>query len=169
MELTQTERMILANQYKILGALFPEEAKEYAYMRETVVQGYEIGYSDLEPGLTEPMSEGESREVLDILEMFSQLKYTYDNLEDKSGIKEYSVKFRGFDGNNEFRQLHYATHFCRDGERFRDLDIVNSHAPLLGSFRRMLVEWEKTRPEPMTKEDVIRITEAAVHPENRKT
>ncbi|SRR6266705_2746470 len=168
MKLTKTERWILINQYCILEKLDPGEAKHYARCREILENGYEFHYGEITQHIykdNDTMSTEASREVLDILEMFSVLKRSYDALEDKAGIEDYRIKFHGFDGNDllEVKYLGYASFFCNsDGGRYTELDKgddFNSHMPTLRTYRSMLNEWKNSKDiHKLSKEDIIRIT-----------
>jgi len=166
MRLSRTERWILSNQYRILEALYPDEAESLRESREALEHGYELDYklacehvySD-----EDVMTEEECEEVVDILEMFSALKRAYQSLKDKSGIQDWSIKFAGFDGNNETKQMAYARYFCRSGGgRYTELDRgddFNSHMPVLGRYREMFAKWkEMGEKREMTNEDIVRVT-----------
>lgn len=163
MKLTRVERWILSNQYRILEALDTDEADSYAEVRQALEEGYEAEYEDFAQHISEhEMSEEECREVTDILSMFSTLHYAYEDLEDKSGIEEWRVRFAGFDGNNETRQMAYARYFCESGGgRYTELDRgdgFNSHCPVIDRYRSMLEEWRKSpNPNKLTKVDIVRI------------
>jgi uncharacterized protein YfbU (UPF0304 family) len=169
MKLTRAERWILANQCRILEKLYPEEAKHLAETREALESGYSLHYAPEYIDKNE-LTEQECREVLDILSMCYDIKHSYDRLADKAGIDAWRVEFRGFDGNEETKQLQYARFFCKhDGGRFKDLvpdgEVPNSHAPLTRLYRAMLPRWREWKEglgiggwEPMTKEEIIRIT-----------
>ena len=87
MKLTKTERWILSNQYRILEKLCPDEADEFAEAREVVECGYEQDYGGISQHIDKvPMSVEDCKEVVDILLMFSEMKYAFDTLDDKSGI-----------------------------------------------------------------------------------
>src|SRR3954468_5735854 len=122
LKLTRTERWILANQYRILEALYPDEAKRLAEYREAIEHGYELHYDWIAHSIYDKgdaLSAEECKEVIQILDMHRALKRSYEALTDKSGIKEYGVKFAGFDGNNETAQMAYARYFCeQDGGKF---------------------------------------------------
>lgn len=62
-----------------------------------------------------------SKEVIDILSMFSALTFSYRNLSDKTGIEEWKITFNGFDGNNEGDYLAYAKFFMHELDRFEEL------------------------------------------------
>jgi uncharacterized protein len=171
MKLSRVERWILANQYLIMEKVEPDEAAYYAKAREAIQDGYEFEYDQLAQGiLDEPhtMSDAECREVIDILAMFSALRDSYDALTDKSGIDEGLIKFIGFSGNDETKQMGYANYFCNSRNAFQNLDRThdfNSHMPLLPYYRKMLVEWKKEgnlRPDNLSKEAIGRITSVSL-------
>src|SRR6266550_8148719 len=70
LKLTKTERVILANQYRLLEVLVPDEADYFAQRREIVEKGYAIHYSEIDQWFYEEMEPEASREILDILNMF---------------------------------------------------------------------------------------------------
>lgn len=161
MKLTRTERWILSNQYHILEALQPDEAEDFAAVREALERGYEIHYGEYSQHIydeNDTLSENECHEVIDILVMHEALKDAYEKLDDTSGIEEWRVKFSGFDGNNETTRLGYTRYFVGMGDRFTGYDI-NSHCPMLDRYRKMLNAWNQSEKRyELTKEDVVRIT-----------
>lgn len=165
MRLTRTERWIISNQYRILERLCPDEAESLREDREALEHGYELHYGWMCQHVysdEQAMTEEESTEVIDILDMFSTIKSNYGKLKDKSGIEEWRVTFAGFDGNHETKQMAYARYYCRSGGgRFQDLergDNFNSHMPVLDRYRKMLAEWKRIgQKRDLTKEDIIQI------------
>lgn len=149
MDLTKIERLIIANQFKILEKLYPEEAEYYAKNRKALENGYKLHYQWIIENIYDEMSEDECQEVVDILNMYRSLTFSYQKLSDKSGIDESEIKFPGFDGNNETRQYSYTNYFIMDLERFDELRggseyaDFNSHSEMLDRYRRMLNEWKK--------------------------
>jgi uncharacterized protein len=173
MNLTRVERMILANQCRILEKLYPEDG--YAEVREVLENGYELHYNWIaERVYEETLSEDRCKEILDILSMFEALKFSYEKLTDKSGIDEHDIRFRGFDGNNEPTEHSYAQFFCKSRRAFGEIvkgEVPNSHSPSLDIYRRMLRVWRDVRKLDdliLSKEEIIQITEARIHPSNRK-
>ncbi|MBI5217218.1 MAG: YfbU family protein [Ignavibacteriae bacterium] len=166
MKLTLTERLILANQYLILEALYPQEADYYIKAREAIEYGYELEYDNLSENLNKGnnvMTKEECLEVIDILTMFDTLKISFERLSDKSGIEQSQIEFLGFDGNNEIKQMAYAQYFCTGTiPRFTNLnrgDNFNSHMPTLSRYRAMLIEWKKLpRDRNLTKDEILKIT-----------
>jgi uncharacterized protein YfbU (UPF0304 family) len=147
MELSEKDRLIIANQLKILEKLYPEEAEYYAQHRKAIEHGYRLHYDWLTEHFYEEMTEEECKEVLDILEMYRIITFSFQKLSDKKGVDERRLRFQGFDGNEEGRQFSYALYFIVDLGRFDELRYgaqypdLNSHAPMLDQYRRMLTVW----------------------------
>lgn len=164
MNLNRVERLMLSNQYKILEALYPKEAKDYARRREAIERGYELNYDwdlDYIYDGNDVMTKEECQEVFKVLGLFSALKHSYEKLADKSGIDERDIKFPGFDGNNETKQMAYARYLVEKEQRYGDLkigDAYNSHFPSLGRYRAMVEVWEGIEDRyQLSKEEILRI------------
>jgi hypothetical protein len=149
MELSEKDRLVISNQLKILEKLYPEEAKDYALHRKAIEDGYMLHYSWLAEGLYDEMSEADCREVLDILEMYRAITFSYKKAKDKEGLDEDKIKFHGFDGNEETRQFGYAMYFIIDLGRYGELKgnaeypDLNSHGDrTLSDYRKMLKIWK---------------------------
>ena len=170
MELSRTERWILSNQYRILEALYPDEAPSLARRRRVVEEGYELHYDWITEHIYDDphtMTARECREVLDILDMFSALRNSYEDLDDKPAVEDRHIRFRGFDGNNEPKQLSYAEFLMEDG-RFTNVVNragLNSHMPVLDAYRRQLAVWQRSNDRyHLTKEEIQAIAAAAPYP-----
>lgn len=167
MKLNRTERLILANQCRILEKLYPDEADYLAHHRRALEAGYELHYEDVASHVyEETLNSQECRFVLDTMGMYDMIQRAYDQVEDKSGIKEWDIKFHGFDGNNETSHMAYARYFCEPPDpRFGNLrlgdDGFNSHMENISRYRAMLAEWEKSADKhKLTKDDIVRIISA---------
>ena len=159
MKLTDQERIILINQNRILALLDKTNADQYRKVITVLEKGLEAEYEGMY--LEDPMSEADCKEVLDILAMFNALHYSYDSLEDKSGIEEAAVKFVGFDGQNEGRQLGYARYLIEQDNRYthpvegEDLD---SHCPVIDDYREMLERYKALgEPHLLTREQLLEV------------
>ena len=172
MNLSRTERWILANQYRILEALHPSDAEWLAEHRTVLEHGYELEYSWLCPEVSaddQCMSADACREVLDILDMFGAIMRGYEARSDKAWADARLTLFPGFDGNTEGNQLGYA-HHLRKANKFRDQFLglfgedrvdFNSHFPTLSRYRSMLAEWNASmNKHELTEDDLLRITGA---------
>lgn len=168
MKLSKLERLFISNQFKILEKLYPDEAEYYAISRKAIEEGYTLHYDWIVDHLFDEISYEDCKEVLEILDMYSQLTYSYNRLDDKSGIDTLFLKFRGFDGNNESKYMSYTQYFINDLDRFPELKYeqkrpdFNSHMPTLHKYRPMLNEWNKTDDKfNLSKEDINRILQAS--------
>jgi uncharacterized protein len=152
--LSMKDRLIIANQLKILEKLYPEEAAEYAKHRKAIEQGYKLHYSWLTEWFYDEMSEGECQEVLSILDMYRAITFSYQKAEDKEDLEESDIKFHGFDGNNEGKQFGYTLYFIVDLGRYDELrgesdyPDFNSHGSVtIDDYRRMLQVWNKYKDD----------------------
>lgn len=160
MKLTDQERIILINQNRILALLDEGNADGYRKVITVLERGLVTEYEGvlyLEP----PMSETDCKEVLDILAMFNALHYSYDRLEDKSEIEEWKVKFVGFDGNTEGRQLGYARYLIEQDDRYTHLvdgNDLDSHGPFIDGYREMLERYKALgEPRLLTREQLFEV------------
>ncbi|SFE87971.1 YfbU family protein [Paracidovorax wautersii] len=141
-ELTDAERLILANQYRIRGIL--EHDDSYAELADDLESGHKWLYQSrlrISPNL----SEDDTNLVLDTLALYRLLQSSYEELEDKSEVEKDQVQFPGFDGNNESELLYFCTALCRKA-RYEELigrPAKNSHAPTRDNYSRMIGQWRR--------------------------
>ena len=168
-ELTLKERLFLSNQYRILEALFPDEADAYAVRREALEQGYELLYdwevthiNDGEDVLTRE----EALEVWDTFDMFDSLKRSADNLGKPEWLSEQrDSSFLGYDGNNETKFMAFCSYTIERLGRFRYIDLpgenhFNSHCPMRPTYRMMLERWKRHVAD--NENDRFKLTEAQI-------
>ena len=167
MKLSRTERWMLANQYRILAALYPQQAAMY----DDYVVALECGYASVIDRMAERIARDdtdhkESEEVDHILEMFDSLQRAYRTVDDPYGIEPFQLQFPGFDGKTERDYLGYA-HYALERERrhenlasARDLD--TNGTPMLRHYRRMVDEWKRRSRSgaPLDRDDILAILEA---------
>jgi len=169
-ELTNAERLLLANQYEILAALNKDD--HYSVMAETLRQGHKWLYSQYFDSLSENLPDEKAEHVLAILALYSVLRDSYTELSDKGGVEEHAVQFKGFDGNNESDLLCFARSLIKHDRYSETLGKTarNSHSHTTDIYTRMLDCWDEMgRPDyPLSKEDIQKILAAQVHPDNRK-
>ncbi|MFN8769396.1 MAG: YfbU family protein [Neisseriaceae bacterium] len=155
--LTDIERLILINQYEILHALKPDQ--EYDKLSEQLRDGHQWLYKQIFSNiLCKNLPDFETDYVLDILNLFSILKDSYKQLEDKSEIDEHFTNFIGFDGNNECAYLSFADALSESG-RYKNImpnGCPNSHCPTTNRYKKMLSNWtELGKPNyPLLKEQI---------------
>lgn len=165
--LSKIERWLLMHQYIILDKLYPDNG--YSMAVQVMENGYELHYDMITQFLDDDtMSLEECREVIDILAMFDFMdRYIKSHTSDPE-IDEKVVKNIGFDGNYEGKQWGYLRFLVEEEERFNWLDYAlrfNTHFPVLETYRRMLVEYDKSStPHQLTKDDMKRIISARNNP-----
>ena len=169
LKLTDTERLILANQYEILATLKDDDS--YARLAEELCDGHEWLYQQHFDYFSPNMREEDAEFVVTILGIYSDLRESYQQLDDKSGIEPYQVEFPGFDGNNEGELLAFSR-ALRNSDRF--VDTVpergkNSHMPTRDIYSRMMEKWEELgKPHfPLSREQILTLLAARTHPSNR--
>ena len=158
---------MISNQFKILEKLYPEESEYYSKHRKALECGYKLHYQWVLENIYDEMSIEECQEVIDILNMYRSLTFSYKNLSDKSGIDEKDIQFPGFDGNNEINQYSYTNYFIMDLNRFKELKNgsefadFNSHCEMRNRYHRMLTEWNKYGDkQKLSREEISNILKA---------
>lgn len=163
---------------KVKGDMEPE------FLEAAIGRGHNWALSWKYPGIFhgQEIKERVVHEVGEVLDMWELIETAYRKLskKDKDRVAKEAepfgknVKFPGFCGNYESEYLSVAGFLVNHLERFetfkgRDL---NSHAPLLGNYRRMLTVFEPVRRNFMggglSTSTVIELLYTMVPPENRK-
>lgn len=167
--LTTTERWLLHNQFEILKQLNPDHPDYHENYFENAIeilaQGYEWYYDDFAHHIyTRIFPYSNALEVVNILDMFRALKYSYEELNDPSGIDQSAIEFSGFGGNDETVEMQFTRFMMESMDSFADLKPeygLNSHVPMLDSYRRMLKVWNVSQDKyNLKREDIIRIATA---------
>ena len=148
MDLSEKDRWMIANQLKVLEKIYPEEAKDYSTQRKAIERGYKLHYLGLTEYFDNEMPENECKEVIDILNMYRAITFSYRKAKNKEDLEESAIRFKGFDGNEEGNQFGYTLYFIEDLGRFDELrgeakySDFNSHWPMLCKYRKMLQIWK---------------------------
>lgn len=144
MKLSDSERIILINQYEILARLArdEDEKKKFEFAKDCLYYGYVDLYDEFLPRLDE---QREFREVFDILNMYRDLLNSYFQLEE-TDISIDDIKFKGFDGNDETDYYLFAKFLLENTEMYMEIkenniDGFNTHYRRLGKYRRQLEIW----------------------------
>jgi uncharacterized protein YfbU (UPF0304 family) len=184
MELSNGEKLILLMLSEIYEHLKIEGDIDPKFVRAAILREQTWSLACQYPGIIgsdESKTPPVVKEVQDILEMWELLETSYKRLQpaDKARVEKEAepfgshVQFRGFDGNKETEYMGTAGFLVNDFERFstfkgRDL---NSHAPSLDSYRRMLTVFQPLRYshdfDLLNAEQIINILKERTHPENR--
>lgn len=139
MKFTDTERVILANQYEILGKLGDEQA--YLDLAENLRDGHEWIYSQkisVSPIFTEEQSDF----VVSILDLYEVIQDSFDALSDKGSLTADRVKFPGFDGNNEGEYMRFFSALVENDQFAHVKANKNSHMQKISTYKNMLDKWE---------------------------
>ncbi|GAB6009888.1 YfbU family protein [Dysgonomonas reticulitermitis] len=156
--LSKQERLSYILQLKILQKLSdPSESSHYENQITALERGFALHYQDIFEILSEEeLSPEDCQEVLDILEMYRGIIYSYEGLK-REGIeitlKDDDVKFPGFDGNHEYKQMAYVKYFIDDLDRFSEIQNLsngyyNSHSGMLRKYKAMLIKWNEYNSLP---------------------
>ncbi|EGR2795793.1 hypothetical protein BOO29_07275 [Vibrio navarrensis] len=148
MEMSNTQRLILSNQYKLMSQLDPSNAAKYQRLKTIIERGYELQMRELNKDFG-CISEAHCKEVIDIMEMYHAMQESNKMLSDseRSEVDQRRLQFLGFDIASEAQLVHYVR-FLVDSEglypQFDKADHhFNSQMPMLEKYRRMLASWKK--------------------------
>ena len=139
MELSKKDRMMLYNQYEILKRLDTDNAEQYELYQYILTEGFEYNYENIGPALS-VVPYSVSEKVYEILEMLRCMTFSFDKLQDTTGLDREDYMFRGFDGNGETDYYSYAKWLIKSNDKyqeFKDCEF-NSHSKILPIYEEML-------------------------------
>ena len=139
MKFTDAERVILANQYEILGKLNNE--KTYLDLAENLRDGHEWIYNQ-KISVSPIFTKEQSGFVVSILSLYEVIQDSFDALSDKGSLNEDSVKFPGFDGNNEGEYKRFFSALVENGQFAHVKANTNSHMKKISTYENMLDKWK---------------------------
>jgi uncharacterized protein YfbU (UPF0304 family) len=159
MNISNTDRLILWNQYEILKALYPKNADMFEEKQQILANGYEVFYAEIRNHLTlDPMTKAASNFVMEVLDMYRALEAFYSASGKPAGSS--FDHFSGFDGNNENAEHAFANFlFDVQGKWVESSKHPrNSHTPMISTYAKMVDEWKRSnRQFELTAGDVQRI------------
>lgn len=160
---------------QLLGGDINEE------LLDALRNGYSRYYSFEEDHVSRRELSDESMEfVAQVLEMYAQLQYSYNQLPEKLKTKELEddVTFEGFDGNAGDGHLGYLHFLVKHGlyTYVKPLDkghAINSHSHVTSIYQRMLDAYKTIKQDaidhrPLTLDELKMVIGARIHPEFRK-
>jgi uncharacterized protein YfbU (UPF0304 family) len=158
----KVSRLILANQFMILEKVDPENAEHYGTMRKIVEYGFSREYNALKYNIDDEMSDGDCEEVVEILEMWSTIQFSFTKLKDKGNLSINDVKFQGFDANELSKHFSYSKFLLEELDKFSNLKEnsspdLNSHFEIIDYYRSMLYEWKKMEKSKHLTHEQIKI------------
>ncbi len=158
-QFSQTERRILANQYRILKAVDLQQAHHDRVdeIIDILEHGYEGRYGFVLGSIAdEPLSAEDCLLVEDVMVMVSTLL-------DSKGVTNIDLdewEVPGFDANSESGHQSYAEFlFTHHKESYPGIrDVASMHRSMLPRYRAMVEAWKKSEhPANLTEADVARI------------
>lgn len=146
-KLTIAERLILANQYKILSELSKLRGDTYQeeinlVNQEIFENGYEGEYQEVFQGYNETVSVDVSNEVSAILNMYNRIDDAIEILtpEEKINLDLERIAFEGFDANNDdhYHYLKFIIEKLDKWQKYKNVEL-NSHSNFsIQKYRSML-------------------------------
>ncbi|MCU6618544.1 YfbU family protein [Achromobacter mucicolens] len=168
MEISQRDRLMLINQYKILASLNKDEADHYNELISILENGYKVFYSQLDEWISDEMPEEQGRFVLDVLDLYRAIEDIKRATKDDRLLGHRYSFFPGFDGNNETAHMGFCRFLIETQGKFQEQkqyllknDNLNSHMPMIEKYIRMLEE-AKNLPNKwrMSVDEALRVLEA---------
>jgi len=159
-QLTDKERLFLANQHEILSFLDKDNSEYHSKLAEQLKRGHKWLYEQSFDYFSENLSEENAQLVLDILQIYEMLQDAYDSVVDKTKVSADEIKFPGFDGNNEPEFMGFVDALKKDD---RYVDVIengyrNSHSQKIHRYSIMITKWEEFgKPYSLTNDQVLEI------------
>lgn len=146
-DLSLKDRLMLANQYRILEMLDREHAGQHAAHREILTGAMETHYVTLLDDFSNDLNIDVSWDVMDILAMFALLRLSYDHLGGVASVDGQEIEFSGFHPQFESEMLSFAQFYVGKLGRHPWLSEagnsgLESAVPMLDIYRRMLMTWK---------------------------
>jgi uncharacterized protein YfbU (UPF0304 family) len=167
-KLTELERLMLMNQYRILASLDESNSYQHTQYADILQRGHVGLYGDMFDSLSEGSSEEDLNEVDDILTMFNFIDNALEALapEQRQQLDLKKLSFSGFDGNHD-KHYSIARFLIEKMDRFQEYagQQLNSHtSSSLPKYRKMLSVFNKAREghfgSDLTLEDLQKIAAA---------
>ncbi|MDP6709536.1 MAG: YfbU family protein [Alphaproteobacteria bacterium] len=179
-EISDGEKLLLMMLSEVHRHLGIEDGLEPDFIERAITGGHHWAMAWKYPGIFHRMADDVPpiREVVEILTMWSLIETAYDKLSQKNkDLVETEaapfgehVFFRGFDGSLEVDHLRVAQVLIDDLDRFEAFKGrgLNSHAPTVEVYRRMLVPFREMRQGlagiGLNMSQIIALLKAMVHP-----
>ncbi len=121
MEMTNAQRLILSNQYKMMTLLDPDNGDRYRRLQTIVERGFGLQMRELDRDFGE-LSEEVCRTIINVMEMHHALQVSWGNLKEKQDLDERRLAFLGFDAATEARYLSYVRFLVSTEGRYTHFD-----------------------------------------------
>lgn len=144
MEMTNAQKLILSNQYKMMTMMDPDNAERYRWLQTIVEHGYGLQMRELDREFGE-LSEDVCRTIINIMEMHHALQVSWDNLKDRKDLDQRRLTFLGFDAATEACYLSFVRFMVHVEGRYPHFDSgthgFNAQTKMWEKYNRMLAVW----------------------------
>ena len=89
--LSLKERLMLANQYRILETLYPQEAARFAQNRQVVEGGFTSQYDTLLADIRTDVPPGDCDLVAGVLDLYRAMQQSIRQCRDRNGLDERDI------------------------------------------------------------------------------
>ncbi|MDU7483411.1 MAG: YfbU family protein [Hafnia alvei] len=145
MEMTNAQRLILSNQYKMMTMMDPDNAERYRRLQTIIERGFGLQMRELDRDFGE-LSEDTCRTIINIMEMHHALQVSFNNLKEKQDLDPRRLEFLGFDAATESRYLSYVRFMVGTEGRYTHFDSgthgFNAQTKMWDKYLRMLSIWQ---------------------------
>lgn len=145
MEMTNAQRLILSNQYKMMTMMDPDNAERYRRLQTIIERGFGLQMRELDRDFGE-LSEDTCRTIINIMEMRHALQVSFNNLKEKQDLDPRRLEFLGFDAATESRYLSYVRFMVGTEGRYTHFDSgthgFNAQTKMWDKYQRMLSIWQ---------------------------
>ena len=180
MKMSDGEKIIVLMLSELYEKLGVDGEMEPEFLRSAILNDNLWGIKWKYSGI--PFSESDDpaivKEVVDILDMWSFIESSYDELSEPQKIELEMManpfgkdpKFRGFDGNNESEYMGTAMFLVNDLERFQEFEgrDFNCHHRSIEMYNRMLMAFEPIRKNAnfrlLSLQELAVVLKSGVHP-----
>lgn len=156
-----TERLILAQQSRILAAVDPKQREDHIFVAEIFENGFTDFYDEAFIVITPEFGKEDSDYVRTIMGIYLDIQYSYDNKLTEEERKEVGdATFLGFDGNDtqDIYRARFAR-FCMNHGQYKSLRCMssdlNSHMPVGQKYTSMIRRYEEMgSPRELTADQI---------------
>lgn len=143
MEMTNAQRLILSNQYKMMTMLDPTNAERYRRLQTIIERGYGLQMRELDREFGE-LTEETCRTIIDIMEMYHALHVSGLTLKTPSPLMSAASHFWVLMPQRK-RASRYVRFMVNVEGRYTHFDAgthgFNAQTPMWEKYQRMLSVW----------------------------
>ncbi len=128
MEMSNAQRLILSNQYKLMSQLDPENAEKYQRFQTIVERGYELQMRELNKDYG-CITEALCKEIIDVMEMYHAMQESFRMLDtdESTQVDQRRLQFLGFDIASEAQLVHYVRFLTESEGLYPQFDKGDHH------------------------------------------